>query len=305
MKTLKITTAEIAHICGVSQGTVDRALNDRPDIKAETKEKILAVARQYGWRQKLSAAPEKIIGQIGIVVFNLENEYFTELISELESALWAKGLGATIMLSHYDKEREIECIRNLYNMGVLGIVLCAVQTDAAFSKYLELLDIPIVAVGNPISGRPYVGIDDFAAMRDMTEHVLSKNPKKLLYFSPALLYSDAAAQKKRYEGFLAAADGMPYEVITSADALSAEYPEGTHIICSTDYYALRVYFKTRGAHITGFDNIRALANYKISVDSVGYETAEIARGALRVLTEGEKKDIWVAHRIVPHAKNGE
>lgn len=304
MKTLKVTTAEIAHICGVSQGTVDRALNGRPDIKAETKQKILAVARQYGWREKLAAPPEKIVGQIGIVVFNLDNEYFTELISELESALAEKGLGATIMLSHYDKEREIECIRNLYNMGVLGIVLCAVQTDAAFSKYLELFDIPIVAVGNPVSGRPYVGIDDFAAMRDMTAHVLSKNPEKLLYFSPALSYPDAAAQKRRYEGFLSAAGGREYAVITSPDALLEEYPEGTHIICSTDYYALKAYFKTRGARITGFDNIKALEKYKISVDSVGYSTAEIANGVLRVLTEGEKENILVEHRIVPHEESG-
>ena len=48
MKSLKITTSEIAKICNVSQGTVDRALNNRTDIKAETKRKILEVAKRYG-----------------------------------------------------------------------------------------------------------------------------------------------------------------------------------------------------------------------------------------------------------------
>lgn len=41
MKHLKITTAELAKICGVSQGTVDRTLNNRLDISAETKKKII------------------------------------------------------------------------------------------------------------------------------------------------------------------------------------------------------------------------------------------------------------------------
>ena len=128
MKNLKITTSQIAKICNVSQGTVDRALNNRPDIKAETKQKILEVAKLYGYREYVSAHPDKIIGQVGIIVFNLNNEYFCELITEVEYALRKVKLGATVMMTHYDKQYEIECIRNLYNMGVNGIVLCSVNS---------------------------------------------------------------------------------------------------------------------------------------------------------------------------------
>ena len=46
MKDLKITTSQIAKICNVSQGTVDRALNNRPDIKAETKQKVNSTQAQ-------------------------------------------------------------------------------------------------------------------------------------------------------------------------------------------------------------------------------------------------------------------
>ena len=48
MNHLRITTAELAQICGVSQGTVDRALNNRTDINAETKQRIINAAKQYG-----------------------------------------------------------------------------------------------------------------------------------------------------------------------------------------------------------------------------------------------------------------
>lgn len=50
-----ITTTQIARICGVSQGTVDRALHNRGEIKAETKEKILAVAKEYDYVPRVGA----------------------------------------------------------------------------------------------------------------------------------------------------------------------------------------------------------------------------------------------------------
>ena len=60
MKDLKITTSQIAKICNVSQGTVDRALNNRPDIKAETKQKII-LHNQHLLIQKLKNILMKLV----------------------------------------------------------------------------------------------------------------------------------------------------------------------------------------------------------------------------------------------------
>lgn len=215
MKSFEISTTQIAKICNVSQGTVDRALNNRSDIKAETKQKILEVAKKYGYREYVDTSPDKIVGQIGVIVFNLNNEYFSELITEVEYVLRECSLGATVMMSHFDKQYEIECIRNLYNMGVKGIILCSVNSGEEFKNYLRLFDIPIIAVGNKVESLPYVGIDDFAAMRDMTRRVMADNPDEIIYYSPALRYHDASAQRKRYEGFLSAAGNTNYSVITN------------------------------------------------------------------------------------------
>jgi len=300
MKDLKITTSQIAKICNVSQGTVDRALNNRPDIKAETKQKILDVARQYGYREHISTHPDKIVGQIGIVVFNLNNEYFSELITEIEYVLREEGLGAVIMMSHYDGQYEIECIRNLYNMGVKGIILCSVNNGVEFQNYLKLFDIPIVAVGNRVESLPYVGIDDFAAMREMTEKVLSDKPQNIIYFSPALNYSDAYAQRRRYEGFLSVVGNEKYSVVTNIEDIKERYDEKTSIISSNDYYALKVYFKGTNAKVVGFDNISPIDKYKIPIDSVGYSMFEIAREAINIIKNSKKDSIIVKHHIIEH-----
>jgi len=302
MKELKITTFQIAKICNVSQGTVDRALNGRADIKAETKQKILEVARQYGYREYISTPNDKIEGQIGVIIFNLNNEYFSELVTEIEYAFKKEKFGTTVMMSHYDKQYEIECIRNLYNMGVKGIILCSVNNGAEFENYLKLFDIPIVAVGNRVKSLPYVGIDDFAAMKEMTQKVLNDNPQNIIYFSPALNYSDAYAQRLRYEGFLSAVGNAKYSVVTDIDDIKESYDEKTTIICSNDYYALKVYFKASNAKVVGFDNIKALSKYKTSIDSVGYSMTEIANAVLDIIKSNGKDNVFVKHFITEHTE---
>ena len=298
MKKLRISTGELAHICGVSQGTVDRALNNRPDIKAATKQKILRAAKEYGYREPVeSDADDGIIGQVGIIVFDLNNEYFSKLITETEYVLRGLGYSAVVMMTHYDRQTEIECIRNMYNMGVKGIILCSVNSGKVFQNYLELFNIPIVAVGNNIGGIPYVGVDDFAAMRDMTEAVIEEGYRELVYFSPALNYPDAYAQRARYVGFLSAVSGTRHTVVTDIEGIKEAYADRTAIICSTDYYAFKVYFKAKNVKVVGFDNLDAINKYGWSIDSVGYSISEIAQNAVDTLLSSGKEDVIIPHTV--------
>lgn len=297
MNHLKITTETLAKICGVSQGTIDRALNNRSDIKKETKEKILHTAKLYGYRQHIDGNDDELKGLIGIIVFNLNNEYFSELIMNVETIARKIGFGTIVMLTHYDKGLEVECIRNMYNMDVKGIILCSVNSGETFNEYLKVLNIPVVAVGNNIGGIPYVGIDDFAAMRDMTKKILCENYKNIIYFSPALKYENAYAQKERFKGFESIIGRGNYTMVTDIDNLEEEYPENTAVICSTDYYAFQVYAKIKNIKITGFDNLKAIEKYKINITSVGYSVSDIAQAAVDIILSGKRDGLILKHYI--------
>ena len=296
MKPVRISISELAKISGVSPGTVDRALNNRKDINSETKEKILKIAKEYGYRPQINDESDAIKGQVGIIVFNLENEYFAKLVTELEKILQSINYGAAIMLSHGDKSKEIECIRSLYNMGVDGIVMCPVNGGREFANYIGLFDIPIVTTGNNI-GLPYVGVDDFTAMKEFVAEVLDGDFERIIYFSPALENPEAYAQQLRYEGFLAAADGRAFEVVTNQEEIPEICDEKTLIVCSSDYYASKVYFKVEKAVITGFDNIDALNRYRLNISSVGYSMKEIAEGVMEIIMGKQKNNKYVAHYI--------
>lgn len=294
MKHMKISTSELAKICGVSQGTVDRALNNRNEISEETKEKIIKTAKEYGYRGKA----EQNNKQIGIIVFNLNNEYFSKLITDIEYALRKIGYSAVVKFTHYNKQYEIESIRYLYNMGVDGIIICPVNSGESFENYIQTFgDFPIAAIGNGQTALPFVGIDDFAVMAELTEEALKEEYENIIYFSPALAYSDAYAQKRRFEGFLSKMQ-LPYSLITDIDKIRELYEEKTLIICSTDYYAMQVYFKTKNAKITGCDNIDAIDKYNLPIMSVGYRTEEIAEQALELIFNNKKESIIIEHSIV-------
>lgn len=186
-------------------------------------------------------------------------------------------------------------------MGVKGIILCSVNNGTEFKNYLKLFDIPIVAVGNRVESLPYVGIDDFEAMRDMTIKILNDKPKNIVYFSPALTYSDAYAQRLRYEGFLSAVGNAKYSVVTDIEDIKELYDEKTTILCSNDYYALKVYFKASNVKVVGFDNIKDLSKYKTSIDSVGYSMTEIANAAVDIIMCNGKESVIVKHFITEHA----
>lgn len=47
----KVTLATIAHTCGISVGTVSRALSEKPDINPETKARVLETAAQLGYQK--------------------------------------------------------------------------------------------------------------------------------------------------------------------------------------------------------------------------------------------------------------
>lgn len=297
MNNLKISTSELAKICGVSQGTVDRALNNRADIKPETKEKILNTAKQYGYRKYVTSEHSEIHGQIGLIVFDLNNEYFSKLITEVEKVFGSLGYGIVVMMTHYDKRREIECIRSLYNMNVDGIILCSINSGTEFDNYLKLFDIPIVSVANKVPSLPYVGIDDYTAMKDVAE-LLEKTPtENIIYFSPALNYPNAYAQTERYNGFVNGMGKREFSTVTNIDDIKERYNTQTIIVCSSDYYAFQVYFKCKNVKVIGFDNADAIKKYNINIDSVGYSMTEIALGTAEILTLKKSENIIVKHWI--------
>jgi len=299
----KLTVSQLAEICNVSAGTVDRALNNRSGISSKTKERILKIAKEYGFRSENPLKNKDKI--IGVVLFHLYNEYFSELIIFIENICKQHNCAVTIMFSDKNKETERKCIENLYYMGVDGIILSPVNSGNEYVKFLKSFKIPIVTVGNKLDGIPFSGIDDFSAMSDATEYVISKKYSKLLYHPLIHTKTDANAygQKRRYEGFISAVTkhNVSYAIFDDAEDIInyTKNNEDCAVICPSDYYALKLMnYSDNHIPIIGFDNIYILNNCHIKLDSVAYDTLGIAKSAVEYILFNRKITVYKGYEII-------
>ena len=277
-----ISTTQLARICGVSQGTVDRALHDRGGISQKTKEKILAVAREYEYVPHTAVGNSKQSMLIGVVLFDLYNEFFSKLAMSLVNAARADGYSVVFLFSNKSLKEEKSAIDYFNYIGVDGIVLFSVGSDSEdYENYLKSLSRPLVTVGNRLFDLDFIGIDDYSAMYDLTEKVLSvTGGGEIQYFAPILKKKihGKNAQRKRAEGFVAAMNkhGAKYSFAYSEEEISQN---ASGIICSTDHYAMNVLEAVgdSGIAVAGFDNVSALKNIGREVFTVDYSTDEIAK----------------------------
>ena len=319
-----ITVKDLARICGVSIGTVDRAINDRKGISPDTKKRILATAEQYGFVKNqnaltLSSGKSR---NIGVIIFSLGNEYFTTLLTAIEKEARECGYATIIMMSNYSAESEIECARKMYAMNVAGLIVFSVLESAEFYTSFIRAGIPVVSVGNRLKEHrniriPFAGIDDYSAMKASTEYVISRGYRKLIYVAPVLekgSTQNISAQTLRYEGFLdtVRSRGVNYDVIADYSAYGSSFlqlepqrAERTALLCPSDSYTLKclsVHWISRSPEnrfgIMGFDRFPTVSAILPRLSGISYSTEEIGIRAARLLFEENPEDAIIPYEIV-------
>jgi len=101
---LHVTLKDIAKEAGVSVNTVSRALNNKPDINFETKNKILEIARRLGYTPNMLARSLRLkrTGTIGLVVADISNPFYGSLVKGIENE--AREKEYSIILCDTDEE---------------------------------------------------------------------------------------------------------------------------------------------------------------------------------------------------------
>ncbi|MBE6667464.1 MAG: LacI family transcriptional regulator [Ruminococcaceae bacterium] len=298
----KITTTQLARICGVSQGTVDRALHNREGINPETKARILEIAKEYDYRPNIQMGAQSNSMLIGVVLFDLHNEYFSKLAMSLVNEARRFGYSIIFQFSGKEVKNEKKALEYFDYIDVDGIVLFSVGSDNdEYKNYLYSLKKPIVSIGNRLFDLPFVGIDDEKAMYDLSRKFSENVPSgDVLYFAPVLkkqLHS-SNAQRMRLNGFVRAMKTLDksYRIVTDVEELS----NFGGIVCATDYYAIQALKHLgypKNVQIAGFDNISMLKNITVKVLSVEYSTNKMAEEAINYIL-GRKYTFRVEYSLL-------
>ena len=307
---MRVSIRQLADYCGVSIGTIDRVLNNRPGVKKQTKERIEKAIDELGYTPNHLAKSLSLgkTSSIGVVLFNLNNLFFAQLSDAIVKEADARGYFAYLTLSEKSKEKEFACIKNLVARQVDGIILFSTNRDLEFTAYLSSCGVKVVTVMTGLTGFPSVRIDDYSAMADATSYIASKQYKRIVYISPPLSYRkdmNILVQEQRYEGFLHTVKKWSLEPIVIDHVHYLEAIDHLHVgdvktafLCSSDVYALDIlrHFRLKGFvppyhyGLMGFDNISILQNIEPSIATVSIPIEDVGREAIAMLVraiEGE------------------
>lgn len=155
MATNRVTMKDISNTLGVSTAIINRALNNKPGVSKELKEKIIKTADELGYRvnkvaQSMARAP--II--IGVVIPGEWAEYFDVLKSgiekEFDRLLDYNVESRYYIINNIHSNREtVDKLEQCIKDKVSGIILCDVFPTGLekIMNKLKLSNIPIVMIG--------------------------------------------------------------------------------------------------------------------------------------------------------------
>lgn len=166
-----ITIKQIAELCGVSRGTVDRVINGRGKVKEEKRKLILKTMEEFGYRP--NPAARALVTQrqgilVGVVMSASEIDFFEPVIEALrKSADYYQRVGLLVrwkLLKGYHAEEQVEAIAALRKAGAEAIIINPLSEPDILKALNDCIEngIFVIALNNDFASNAkhvYVGSD--------------------------------------------------------------------------------------------------------------------------------------------------
>jgi LacI family repressor for deo operon, udp, cdd, tsx, nupC, and nupG len=225
MSTQPTTITDVARAAGVSKAAVSFALNDRPGVAADTRERILAVARELGWTPSLRGRALSVSRAlaVGLVIARTPetlgaDPFFGVFISGVETVLSERGYALMLQVVS-DEESEHESYRQLAANGrVDGVFLTDMRVDDLRPQLLDDLRLPTVVVGPASGSGPWsaVNIKDQLGITAAVEHLIALGHRNIAHVSGPTEFVHSVSRRTAWERAIADA-GLPQGPCITSD----------------------------------------------------------------------------------------
>lgn len=202
-----ITIKDIARALGFSTSTVSRALRGSYEISTETKKRVLEYAEKMNYRPNPIALSlkERKSKSIGVIVCEVDNDFFSQVINGIESIAYNRGYHVIITQSHESYDREVVNVNHLASRSVDGLLVSvsAETTDMEHFRRLHEKGLPIVfldRVPEDIVTHKVI-VDNFQASYNATEELIRRGCKRIAVINSA---PQLSISKERLAGYKAA-----------------------------------------------------------------------------------------------------
>jgi len=296
-----VTVKDVAAAVGVSIATVSNVLNERPNVGAATRRKVLEVARRLGYRPNRAAQAMRTgrTRTLGLVLPDLTNPFFPELAQAVENKARSLGLVVCLIDSQGSAHSESDGVSLLLQHAVDGIIWCPLGPRLPAS--LKKLKGPMVLIDRPRPGYAAVHSNYEMGGRLLAEYALRMGHTRVgLLSGPQQLES----ARQRRHGFAKAFPGdiqiawevsVPFDGTLTPEAVEAleRRRKATLIVAGNDLIAISAMrcLSSWGVavpdeiSVTGFDNIRWTDLVTPRLTTIAQPVGAIGARAVELLLE--------------------
>ncbi|GGK91041.1 transcriptional regulator [Sphaerisporangium melleum] len=278
----RATLADVARLAGVSPTTASKVLNGRSDVGPNTRELVLGVMAELGYRPT-TARHERTRGRTLVTVLDIVRSRYAGTV--LQGILVAATSAQAELLLRLPPEEPISTSRTTARTwlaeqkesGIAGIIALAVSVPDPVLLAAEDLEVPVVTI-DPIdtteSRVVSIGSTNWAGGRSATEHVIGLGHRRIAWIGGP---PGSAPSLERFHGYQAALDSAgitPDRTLIRHEAFSVEAglrhghdlltlgERPTAIVAGNDEIAVGVLAAAKELHIsvpgelsvTGFDD---------------------------------------------------
>lgn len=177
------TIRTVAAHAGVSKSLVSLVLQNSPNVSEQRRKAVLAAMAELGYRPDPVARSlvQRRTRTIGVVIDDLSNPWFVDLLQGLRPVLHEQGLRPLLA----DGCTEPDAVNALFDLRVDGIVLVGTPSPSSVAQANELADrVPVVVAGSREPRLSTVDLvcndDDFGA-RAVTRHLIELGHRRIAH----------------------------------------------------------------------------------------------------------------------------
>lgn len=286
----KATSFDIAHLAGVSQSTVSRALNNSHLVNQETRERVQRIARELNYKVDKNASNlrKQKSSTIALLLFedptsddSMINPFFLSMLGSITRACANAGYDLLVSFQNLDDDWHAEYEDSNKADGIILLGYGDYTDYQTKVAQLEEQGTHFVRWGAPDEEHPgvSVGCDNYQGGFSITEHLVRVGRKRFAFVGDSGAH--APEFMARYKGYKDALDKYGQtEYVTQFDAFSTEesgreaidkilaqkeLPDA--IVCASDSIAMGVLGALRETKLVVPDDIAVVGYDNIAVSA--------------------------------------
>lgn len=309
-----VSIRDVAQRAGVSIATVSRAVNQIPTVDPELARRVWKAIDEVGYLPNTQARA-LVSGRsrlLGLIVSEITNPFFPELVQEFENMAVAQGYEVLIGSTNYDPARTESLMRRLLQRNVDGVAVMTFGIEEDLVQKLVEREFPLVFVdaGPSLPNIHVLKVDYAEGIRQSVQHLAALGHRSIAFISGPLAQRSPTARR---DAFLKSMTELGIQVpprhlvegnhtmeggISAMERLLVLDPLPTAVMCSNDMTAigaLHALYRTphkvpQDISIVGFDDIHLVQFMLPPLTTVQMSCKHLAAAAVEALRAGIEPD---------------